>query len=76
MSSLFGVMVPAGTPKPIVDRLNTELGRILQTPEAQEQLLAQGAYAVSTTPIEAQARLHEEVTRWAKVVKEANVRPD
>jgi tripartite-type tricarboxylate transporter receptor subunit TctC len=54
----------------------SEAGKILQTPEAQEQLLAQGAYAVSTTPAEAQARLHEEITRWARVVKEANVRPD
>ncbi|HET7731791.1 MAG TPA: tripartite tricarboxylate transporter substrate binding protein, partial [Usitatibacter sp.] len=55
VQSMFGVLVPAGTPKPIVERLNAELAKILAMPETQEQLLAQGAYAVKTTPEEAVA---------------------
>jgi tripartite-type tricarboxylate transporter receptor subunit TctC len=76
VASMFGVLVPAGTPKPIIDRLNSELAKILASPEAQEQLLAQGAYAVQTTPEQAAARLRQEITMWAKVIKDANIKAD
>ena len=74
--SMFGVLVPAGTPKPIVDRLNSELQKILATPEAQEQLIQQGAYAVQMTPEQSTARLRQEIATWAKVIKEANIKAD
>ena len=76
VASLFGVMVPAGTPKPIIDRLNAELQKILATPEAQAQLLDQGAYAVQTTPEQANARVKQEIAMWAKVIKDANIKAD
>jgi tripartite-type tricarboxylate transporter receptor subunit TctC len=76
VSSLFGVMVPAGTPKPIVDRLNAEIQKVLATPEAQAQLLDQGAYAVKGSPDEAAARVKLEVGMWAKVIKDANIKAD
>jgi tripartite-type tricarboxylate transporter receptor subunit TctC len=76
VQSMFGVLVPAGTPKPIVERLNAELQKILATPEAQAQLLDQGAYAVMTTPAEAQARLKQEIEMWAKVIREAKIKSD
>jgi tripartite-type tricarboxylate transporter receptor subunit TctC len=76
VSSLFGVLVPAGTPKPVVDRLNAEIQKILATPEAQAQLLDQGAYAVQTTPDQAATRVKQEISMWAKVIKDANIRPD
>ena len=76
VQSMFGVLVPAGTPKAIVDRLNSELQKILATPEAQAQLLDQGAYAVLTTPSEAQARLKQEIDMWAKVIREAKIKSD
>ncbi len=76
VSSLFGVAVPAATPKPIVDRLSAEITKILQKPEVQEQLLNQGAYAVSTTPEQATARVKAEIAMWAKVIKDANIKAD
>jgi tripartite-type tricarboxylate transporter receptor subunit TctC len=76
VSSLFGVLVPAGTPKPIVERLNAEIQKILATPEAQAQLLDQGAYAVKSTPDEAAARVRNEIGMWAKVIKDANIKGD
>lgn len=76
VSSLFGVLAPVGTPRPIVVRLNAEITKLLAMPEVREQLLAQGAYAVITTPEQATARVHQEVEMWAKVIKEANVKPD
>jgi tripartite-type tricarboxylate transporter receptor subunit TctC len=75
-SSLFGVMAPAGTPAPIINRLNAELLKILSTPEAQEQLLQQGAYAVQMTPEQSAARLRQEIDLWARVVREAKVKSD
>ena len=76
VSSLFGILAPVGTPRPIVVRLNAEITKLLAMPEVREQLLAQGAYAVITTPEQATARVHQEVEMWAKVIKEANVKPD
>ena len=76
VSSMFGVLVPAGTPRPIIDRLNAEIAKILATPEAQEQLLQQGAYAVQTSPDQAAARVRNEIGMWAKVIKDANIKAD
>jgi tripartite-type tricarboxylate transporter receptor subunit TctC len=76
VSSLFGVLAPAGTPKPVIDRLNAELAKILATAEAQEQLLQQGAYAVNTTPEQAAARVRQEIGMWSKVIKDANIKAD
>jgi tripartite-type tricarboxylate transporter receptor subunit TctC len=76
VASMFGVLVPAGTPKSIVDRINAELAKILATPEAQAQLLEQGAYAVQTTPEQAAARLRQEIAMWAKVIREAGIKAD
>ncbi len=73
-SSMFGLAAPAGTPKPVVDRLNAELGKILQLPDVKAKLLEQGVYATHTTPQEATRRIHDEVAMWAKVIKDANVK--
>jgi tripartite-type tricarboxylate transporter receptor subunit TctC len=76
VASMFGVLVPAGTPKPVIDRLNAELAKILALPEAQAQLLEQGAYAVQTTPEQAATRVRAEIAMWAKVIKQANIKSD
>ena len=76
VSSMFGVLAPAGTPEPIVNRLNTELVKILQMPDVKEQLLKQGAFALSTSPEQTKARIHKEVTQWAKVIQDANIQAD
>jgi tripartite-type tricarboxylate transporter receptor subunit TctC len=76
VSSLFGILAPAGTPKPVIDRLNAEIQKILAMPEAQAQLLEQGAYAVNTTPEQAQARVKNEIGMWAKVIADAKIKSD
>jgi tripartite-type tricarboxylate transporter receptor subunit TctC len=76
VASNFGVAAPAGTPKPIIDRLNGEIQKILAKPEVQAQLLDQGAYATPTTPEQAQARIRNEIAMWAKVIKDANIKTD
>ena len=73
-SSMFGMAAPAGTPKPVIDRINAELGKILQLPDVKANLLEQGVYAIHTTPEQATKRIHDEVAMWAKVIKDANVK--
>ncbi|MEP7070302.1 MAG: tripartite tricarboxylate transporter substrate binding protein [Usitatibacter sp.] len=73
-SSMFGVAAPVGTPKPVIDRLNAELTKILELPDVKAKLLEQGVYATHTTPAEAAKRIHDEVAMWAKVIKDANVK--
>jgi tripartite-type tricarboxylate transporter receptor subunit TctC len=76
VSSTFAVLVPTGTPRAVVDRLNSELTQALQLPAVRERLLQHGAFAVWTTPEEAARRVRSEVAMWAKVIHEANVKSD
>lgn len=64
-----GVLVPAGTPKEVVTRLNAEINRILMQPDVKEKLLAMGADPVGTTPDEFGRFIQGEVSRWGKLVK-------
>jgi tripartite-type tricarboxylate transporter receptor subunit TctC len=76
VAGTFAILAPAATPRPVIDRLNRDLARVLQIPEVQDRLLQQGALATSTTPEEASRRIHSEIAMWAKVVNEANIKPE
>jgi tripartite-type tricarboxylate transporter receptor subunit TctC len=76
VSSMFGVLAPAHTPRPIIDRLNAELVKILQQPDVKEQLLQQGAFAISTTPEQTAERIKKEISMWAKVIEEQKITVD
>jgi len=71
-----GVIAPAGTPADVVAKLNGEIARILGTPEMRESLGKQGAEVRTTTPEEFGSFIRTEKSRWAKVVKDANVKID
>ncbi len=75
-SSWNGILVPAGTPRAIVERLNTEIVRILKSPQVQERLAQDGALPWPTTPDEFAALIKSEIAKWAKVVQAANIRID
>ena len=72
----FGIVVPKGTPRPIVNKLNAEIVRIARLPEAREQFVAQGAEAVGSTPEEFGKHLRIEIDKWAKVAKAAKMRAE
>ena len=76
VSSMFGVLAPAGTPKDIVERLNGEMVKILQVPEVKEQLLQQGAYALATSPQQTAERIRKEIGMWAAVIQDAKITGD
>lgn len=68
-STWYGLLVPAATPKPIVDRINAETRKALESPAVREQFVKQGLEPVSSTPAEFAAYLRSEVAKWSKVVK-------
>lgn len=76
VTAWFGLMAPAGTPQPIIDRLNTELGKILADPAIVERLQGLGAQASPTTPQAFSSYIDAETAKWADVVKKANVQPE
>jgi tripartite-type tricarboxylate transporter receptor subunit TctC len=67
------LVAPARTPAAIIDRLQGELVKAMQDPEAKERIMALGAEPVGSTPREAAAFLKNEIARWAKVSKEARI---
>jgi tripartite-type tricarboxylate transporter receptor subunit TctC len=72
----FGVFAPAGTPQPVINRLNTEIVRIVKLPEMRERFLALGAEPVGSTAQEFGAFFRNEVEKWAKVVKTSGAQVD
>src|SRR6266702_2358760 len=65
----FGIVAPAGTPREVVMRINGEVNRALAHTDVKEKLAQQGALARSWTPEEFGSFIHNEVVKWAKVVK-------
>jgi tripartite-type tricarboxylate transporter receptor subunit TctC len=76
LSVWFGVLAPAGTPREIVQRLNVEIVKILQSPEVKERFFKQGVDVQTSSPEQFDAFVKSEVARWAKVIKEAGIRAD
>ena len=72
----YGVVVPGGTPAPIVQRLNAELVKILDMPDVRKNLGEQGADLQGGTPEEFAAFIRNETARWGVVVKQAGIKPD
>jgi len=75
-SSEFGLLMPAGTPRDIVARLNREIVKILRLPDVRERLAGQGAEPVGNSPDEYAVLLKADLARWAKVVKTTGIRAD
>lgn len=72
----LGILAPAGTPKPIVDRLHREITAILAEPELRQSLAGKGLDVVGNTPAEFASFLKRDIDKWAGVVKFANIKPD
>jgi tripartite-type tricarboxylate transporter receptor subunit TctC len=68
-SAWFGIVVPKATPREIVNRINSEVNKAIALPDIREKLAQQGAEATPLTPEQFGAFIHNEVVKWAKVVK-------
>ena len=73
--SWFGMLAPAGTPKPIVARLSSEVNKALSAPELNERLSAEGAEPAGNTPEEFAAFIKTEIVKWGKVTRAAGIDP-
>ena len=73
----YGILAPAGTPKPIIDALNAQTVRILQMPDVSDRFAStQFAEPVGSTPDELQRFMRAEIERWARVIRQANIRAE
>ena len=69
-----GIVAPAGTPKDIVDQLYREIEKILARPDVKDRLAAIGFGVTISSPEEFQVQLKTEAARWAKVIRDANIK--
>lgn len=70
----FGLFAPAGTPRPVIQKLNAELVKILDTPDTRQRLSGHGLIPGGGKPEELGAFLKAEIAKWAKLIKEAGIR--
>jgi len=72
----LGMMAPAGTPRPVLERLNAEVNRVIHAPEVKEAWGKQGAYPMGMNVDEFDHFLRDEIVKWAKVVKVSGAKVD
>jgi tripartite-type tricarboxylate transporter receptor subunit TctC len=70
-----GILVPAGTPRPIINLLYREIARIVELPEVRQALVTIGFEPVTATPEEFAARIRTEIPKWGKIIRDANIKP-
>jgi tripartite-type tricarboxylate transporter receptor subunit TctC len=76
MSSWIAFVAPAGTPRPIIDKLNAEVAKIYADPASADKLEKAGITAVASSPEEFDAFVRNEYVRWDKALKESGITLD
>jgi tripartite-type tricarboxylate transporter receptor subunit TctC len=76
VNNWYGFFAPAGTPREVITRLHAETAKALAMPDVKTRLLDAGIIATSSTPEQFTAYIQSETSKWAKVVKDANIKAD
>jgi tripartite-type tricarboxylate transporter receptor subunit TctC len=71
-----GLLAPAGTPRPIIELLNREIGKVMTAPDVKQRMLAIGFEPIVTTPEEFAERIRSEIPRLGRIVRDAHIRPE
>jgi tripartite-type tricarboxylate transporter receptor subunit TctC len=74
VTTFYGISAPAKTPRPVIDKLHTEIVRALKSPEVSEKLQGLGAEPVGNTPEQYAAFMQAEIAKWGKVIKAAGIK--
>jgi tripartite-type tricarboxylate transporter receptor subunit TctC len=74
--TLMCVLVPAGTPKPVIARLHREIVAIVGLPDVRQKFAALGFDALAITPEESAERIAQELARWGRLIRDANIRAE
>jgi len=74
VSTWFAFFVPTGTPRAVIDRVNGDVVRIMQTKDMSERLQGMGMNVVASSPEQLATHVNSEIARWGRVVKEANIK--
>lgn len=75
-TSWVGLVAPAGTPRPVIDKLNGTLAKILATPDIKQRFDAQSAEIVASTPEQFGELIKSETAKWGRIIREKNIRID
>lgn len=70
----LGLMAPAGTPRPVIDKLNGAVKKIINSPEVKQNWAKQGAVPMDMTPDQFEKFMRAEITKWGKLVKETGMK--
>jgi len=70
----YGLLAPAGTPRPIVERLNRELRALVETDQVQQRIQVEGGDSMTSTPDEYAKDIDQEETKWAALIKRLNLK--
>ena len=69
-----GIHAPAGTPRPVIDRMNAEINKIIQSPEGRDSMLKFGLLATGTTPEELTDVIRRDMPIWGDVIRKGNIK--
>jgi len=72
----FGMLAPAGTPAPIIERISSEIAKAMKEPRTRDRFTESGAVPVASTPAEFGRFLNEEVPKWTRIIREAKIKLD
>jgi tripartite-type tricarboxylate transporter receptor subunit TctC len=72
----FGIFAPAGTPRPVVERLNAAINKAMTSSEMKERLQSQGAEPLSGSPEDLAQHVQREIAKYAAIVKQAGIRTE
>jgi len=76
VASLFGLIVRAGTPRPIIDKIQKDTARVLNKPEIKARLESMGVEVVGSSPEQFESFVRAELAKWATVIKASKIRVD
>jgi tripartite-type tricarboxylate transporter receptor subunit TctC len=76
VTTWYGILAPAGTPRPIIQRLNAELTKIMRAADLRERLAGMATEPLTSTPEEFAAYLDREIAKWGDVVRKAGLKAD